>query len=154
MGIAPPPASSGSGRSRLAQPSTLPRRSRKRPIRPRLDQRRQAPRAVPWQAVSIPGLGPLRARAWFPTMLVACCLLALVYLLQTSGIATTGYDVQNLETQRSDWQLRNEQLRLELAKVQSIRWVESQATTRLGMRPPDQVTWISPDGADAVTTHP
>jgi hypothetical protein len=59
--------------------------------------------------------------------------VALVYLLQTAGIATTGYDIQRLQTERDDWQLRNEQLQLELAKRRSLTWIESEATGRLGM---------------------
>ena len=66
-------------------------------------------------------------------MLVAACLVALVYLLQTSGVATTGYDIQRLQAERDDWQLRNEQLQLELDKRRSLTWIEAEATGRLGM---------------------
>jgi hypothetical protein len=75
----------------------------------------------------------LWATAWLPSILLAGCLVALVYLLQTSGIATTGYDIQRLQAERDDWQLRNEQLQLELTKRQSLTWIESEATGRLGM---------------------
>ena len=77
-------------------------------------------------------------------MLLAGCLVALVYLLQTSGVATAGYDIQSLQMQRDDWQLRNEQLRFELAKRQSLTWIESEATGRLGMvRPePTALTYV------------
>jgi hypothetical protein len=65
--------------------------------------------------------------------LLAASLVALMYLLQTSGVASTGYEIQRLQGERDDWQLRNEQLRLELAKRQSLTWIESEATGRLGM---------------------
>jgi hypothetical protein len=60
-----------------------------------------------------------------------------MYLLQTSGVASTGYDIQHLQTERDDWELRNEQLRLELAKRRSLTWIESEATARLGMVRPE-----------------
>jgi hypothetical protein len=48
-------------------------------------------------------------------------------------VASTGYDIQRLQVERDDWQLRNEQLRLELAKRRSLTWIEAEATGRLGM---------------------
>jgi hypothetical protein len=93
--------------------------------------------ALEWQEARVPVLGRLKATAWWPTILLAASLVALVYLLQTSGVATTGYDIQHLQAERADWQLRNEQLHLELAKRRSLTWVEAEATGRLGMRRPD-----------------
>ena len=88
--------------------------------------------ALEWQEARVPVLGRLKATAWWPTILLAASLVALVYLLQTSGVATTGYDIQRLQTERADWQLRNEQLRLELAKRRSLTWVEAEATGSAG----------------------
>jgi hypothetical protein len=96
-------------------------------------RRKSRPAALEWQDARLPILGRLWATAWLPSILLAGCLVALVYLLQTSGIATTGYDIQRLQAERDDWQLRNEQLQLELAKRQSLTWIESEATGRLGM---------------------
>jgi hypothetical protein len=89
--------------------------------------------ALEWQDARLPVLGRLWARGWLPSVLVAALLVALVYLVQTSGVATTGYDIQHLQAERDDWQLRNEQLQLELAKRQSLTWIESEATGRMGM---------------------
>ena len=109
--------------------SPLPRAAllaalRARPVRPA---------ALEWQDARLPILGRLWATAWLPSVLLAASLVALMYLLQTSGIATTGYDIQRLQAERDDWQLRNEQLQLELAKRQSLTWIEAEATGRLGM---------------------
>jgi hypothetical protein len=95
------------------------------------------PAALEWRDESVPLLGRLRATAWLPSMLLAASLVALVFLLQTSGVATVGYDIQRLQAERADWQLRNEQLRLELAKRRSLTWVEAEATGRLGMQRPE-----------------
>ena len=105
---------------------------------------KQRPAALQWRDARLPLLGQLWASAWLPSVLLAGCLVALVYLLQTSGVATTGYDIQRLQAERDDWQLRNEQLRLELAKRQSLTWIESEATSRLGMvRPePTALTYV------------
>lgn len=91
------------------------------------------PAALEWQDARLPIVGRLWARAWLPAILLAGCLVALMYLLQTSGVATTGYDIQRLQAERDDWQLRNEQLQLELDKRRSLTWIESEATARLGM---------------------
>src|SRR5437868_9185099 len=95
--------------------------------------RKALPAALEWRDVRLPILGRLWATAWLPSVLLAGCLVALVYLLQTSSVTTTGYDIQHLQQERDDWQLRNEQLRLELAKRRSLTWIEAEATARLGM---------------------
>jgi hypothetical protein len=98
-----------------------------------LRTRSARPAALEWQEARLPLLGRLWATAWLPSVLLAGCLVALMYLLQTSGVATVGYDIQHLQVERDDWQLRNEQLRLELAKRRSLTWIESEAVGRLGM---------------------
>ncbi|MBI2756514.1 MAG: hypothetical protein HYX52_07375 [Chloroflexi bacterium] len=75
--------------------------------------------------------------------------LALTYLVQTGGVATTGYDIQRLQAARADWQLKNDQLRLELAKRRSLAWVEAEATSRLGMQRPASVTYLGAPAAGA-----
>ena len=119
----------GKGGSRQRADSGLSPRPRARP--------KAGPAALEWRDLRLPLLGRLWATAWLPSVLVAGCLVALMYLLQTSGVATTGYDIQRLQTERDDWQLRNEQLRLELAKRRSLTWIEAEATTRLGMVRPE-----------------
>jgi hypothetical protein len=134
----------GARRGDHAEPTTSRTGAPPRPRGARPERTRTTPRPQPaaheWRDASLPILGLLRATAWLPTLLLAASLVALVYLLQTSGIATTGYDIQRLQAERADWQLRNEQLRLELAKRRSLTWVEAEATARLGMQRPDAGT--------------
>ena len=113
-----------------ATPAPIPTQVQTAPWRTR---RKTRPAALEWQDARLPILGRLWATAWLPSILLAGCLVALMYLLQTSGVATTGYDIQRLQAERDDWQLRNEQLQLELAKRQSLTWIESEATGRMGM---------------------
>ena len=122
----------------VAEPATTPhtRTQRKRSVHLRTGPgvwRGSKAAALEWREVRVPVLGRLWATAWLPSILLAACLVALVNLLQTSGVATTGYDIQRLQAERDDWQLRNEQLQLELAKRQSLTWIEAEATGRLGM---------------------
>ena len=90
----------------------------------------------------VPEVGRGGGVGWLPPVLLVVCSIALAYLLQTSGVATTGYDVQRLQAERSEWQLRNEQLRLELAKRRSLPWVEAEAVGRLQMQRPETVTYL------------
>ncbi len=128
---------------------TLPRRRPSEPTRavnpPTSERTRGRRAAFAWREAALPGIGPIRARGWLPAVFLAVCAMALVYLVQTSGIATTGYDIQRLQAEKSDWELRNEQLRLELAKVRSLAWVESEAVGRLGMQRPASVTYLPVD---------
>ena len=141
-GFAPPtPASRGQGRDRGRRDNGVPPSPPGRPSAPVAPAhtgcvRAHRPQAGPPRSMArlrLPFLGRLWASAWLPSILLAGCLVALMYLLQTSGIATTGYDIQRLQAERDDWQLRNEQLQLELAKRHSLTWIESEATGRLGM---------------------
>ncbi len=103
------------------------------------------PGALRWEDASLPLVGRVRAAGWLPTILLAVLAVLLVYLLQTGGVANTGYDIQRLESERSEWELRNEQLKLELAKLRSLPWVEAEATGRLGMQRPDKTIYLVVD---------
>jgi len=112
----------------VARPWVTPRRGANARTRSR---RRRA--ALEWRDARLPLVGRIWATAWLPSILLAGCLVALMYLLQTSGVATSGYDIQRLQAERDDWELRNEQLQLELAKRRSLAWIDAEATGRLGM---------------------
>lgn len=90
------------------------------------------------------------ARSWRPgkMLLLALVLLSLVppmYLLQTGGALTTGYEIQRLEKERSTWLVRNQQLEAEIARARSLSWVEHEAVTRLGMQRPAQTLVVRTD---------
>lgn len=118
----------------VARPAPLPSAPRR--------ARRVRAAAIAWQATSVPLIGRLRAEAWLVAVVLAAGLVALCYLLQTSGVATTGYDIQRLEQEKSEWELRNGQLRLELDKLHSLAWVETEAVGRLGMVRPAKTTYV------------
>src|SRR5262245_50142683 len=62
--------------------------------------------------------------------------------MQLGGVTTSGYDLQRLQAERNEWRQRNEQLELELAKVQSIAWIEVEAVRRLGMQKAGRVAYL------------
>ena len=67
------------------------------------------------------------------------------YLLQTGGALSTGYTIQRLQTERSQWIVKNEQLSAEIARARSLAWVEAEAVHRLGMQQPTQQTVVRVD---------
>ncbi len=85
---------------------------------------------------------PRRRRAWVPLFILVVGLLVLLYSMQLGSVTTSGYDLQRLEAERNEWRQRNEQLELELAKVQSLAWIEVEAVRRLGMQKAERVTYL------------
>jgi hypothetical protein len=69
-------------------------------------------------------------------------LVVLLYSMQLGSVTTSGYDLQRLQLERNEWRQRNEQLLLELAKVQSLAWIEVEAIQRLGMRKAEHVSYL------------
>ena len=67
------------------------------------------------------------------------------YLLQTGGALTTGYEIQKLERERAVWLNRNQQLEVEIARAQSLAWVEHEAVHRLGMQRANQTVVVRVD---------
>jgi hypothetical protein len=128
-------------RREATNPADLPAPRSAPPALPRRSSR-ALPAALKWEDLSLPGIGRVRAVGWAPAALLAACAVALMYLAQTSGVATTGYDIQRLQADRSAWTLRNEQLKLELTKMRSLAWVESEAVRRFGMQRAESVTHL------------
>jgi hypothetical protein len=92
--------------------------------------------AASWRAT------PERSRAWVPLVILVTGLVLLLYSMQLGSMTTSGYDLQRLQAERNEWRQRNEQLQLELAKVQSLAWIEVEAVRRLGMEKADRVTFL------------
>jgi hypothetical protein len=70
---------------------------------------------------------------WIAVALLLFTFAVSLYLIQVSTVATSGYELQRLESERDGWRARNEQLDFELAKRRSLPWVEAQAVQRLGL---------------------
>ena len=73
--------------------------------------------------------------AWIPLVGVLLGIASLFYVAQTGEVAVAGYDIQALQSELDDWQMRNEQLSLDLARARALPAIEAQATGRLLMVP-------------------
>jgi hypothetical protein len=62
---------------------------------------------------------------------------------QTSDLAAAAYDVAELQREKLRWEMRNEQLRLEIARLQSLDRVDQEAAMRLGMGPPRREVYVA-----------
>jgi hypothetical protein len=80
---------------------------------------------------------------WIAIALLLFTFAVSLYLIQVSTVATSGYELQRLESERDGWRARNEQLEFELAKRRSLPWVESQAVQHLGMSRSDTPLYLA-----------
>jgi cell division protein FtsL len=85
---------------------------------------------------------------WRRRLLVLLCLLlitplSIFYVNQTSSLAAAGYDVAVLDGEKKLWLLRNEQLRLEVAKLEALDRIDQIASTKLGMGPPRHQVFVN-----------
>jgi cell division protein FtsL len=64
---------------------------------------------------------------------IALTVIGLLYLIQTSQVASLGYDMSRLQTQRDALSLEISELEYELARYEALHTVEQIAEERLGM---------------------
>ncbi|HZP27275.1 MAG TPA: hypothetical protein VFB90_09560 [Dehalococcoidia bacterium] len=85
-----------------------------------------------------------------PLLLTAALLIvaaaALLPLIQSSGATTTNGHIQQLQREQTDWQARVQEAEAQLAYLSSLNRVQQEATQRLKMKAPDNVTYISVPG--------
>lgn len=108
-------------------------------------------------ASRVPSLPPVRWKfiLWLSVLTGLVGLVAASYLAYTGSVATSSYNLQRLQTEREQWQTRNAQLRVEVAKVRSLTWVEHEAVSRLKMQKPGQLTYLKLDAvAPAAAAEP
>lgn len=69
-------------------------------------------------------------------------MTSMLYLTQASSVAATGYDISALEERRAVLRRDQEQLLVQVARLQALGQVESQATGKLGMVPASQPEYL------------
>jgi cell division protein FtsL len=119
-----------------------------------LDAQRTAPfSGVPvQQPVELPtGLSPelrptiaptarrINSAGLFTIVALAIMTIGLLYLVQTSHVASLGYEVSRLEQERLEKSLENQQLTYDIARQQSLPAIERIAREDLEMEPVEQV---------------
>jgi hypothetical protein len=84
-----------------------------------------------------------------PLILIAAALAigiaALLPLVQSSGVTSTGGRIRHLEQERSDWQARLQEQEIAVARLGSLERIEIEAKTRLKMIPPAETHYIRVD---------
>ena len=98
-----------------------------------------------------------RVSVWPPRWVILIVLglaapLSFLYLNQTSGLAATSYDVAALQDDKKLWEMRNEQLRLEVSQLESLDRIDRLAASRLGMGPPQHQVYINAPASTAPPT--
>lgn len=72
-------------------------------------------------------------------------VVSVLLLIQTSGVASVGYDIQRLEDVRDHWRQSNWQLEHEIASLKSLDRIEREARTRLKMQPAEKPVFVTVD---------
>jgi hypothetical protein len=99
--------------------------------------------ALPRHSIPKPrSVSSLGLAAWLPLMSVFIGIICLLYLAQASELTTTGYNIQQLLVEESNWKLRNEQISLDIATARSLAVVEGEAVERLKMVRPEQLVYL------------
>lgn len=93
----------------------------------------------------------------FIVVAVLITAVGLLYLLQTNYVAGLGYEMSQLQEERSTLALRNEQLNYALAQYESLSAVESVAVGQIGMEEAESQMFLSvprPVNAELPTPEP
>ena len=99
--------------------------------------------AVGDRARRLPGRSGLTAL--LPTTVAFVSLASLLLLVQTSRVASAGYDIERLQEIREEWKQKNYQLEYETAALKSLDRIEREATIRLKMVPATQHVYLKVD---------
>ncbi|MBI3970991.1 MAG: cell division protein FtsL [Chloroflexi bacterium] len=67
--------------------------------------------------------------------IVLISVTSMLYLTQASRVAATGYDISRAEDRRARLERRQQVLLADIAKHQSLKRIEAEATAKLGMAP-------------------
>lgn len=87
------------------------------------------------------------ADAWIASgglfiLAVALLVAGLLYLRQASAIATGGYDILQLEAERSRLEIANRQLSYQVAELSSLSRIEAEASGRLKLSQPKDPVFV------------
>ncbi|HUZ76656.1 MAG TPA: hypothetical protein VMV93_03625 [Chloroflexota bacterium] len=133
----------------LAPRHTLPRRT--------LAPAWPIPRALPEIVTRTPPPAPTRrqprglphsAPLAFAILLIS--LLSLLYMNEAANLATSGYNIGQLQQQRDQLQRENDQLQVQLAQLNSLPAIQQAATNTLHLIPGDitRVRYVTLDARE------
>lgn len=87
-----------------------------------------------WAPIVLPVARIPQALLGLVPMVLALLASPAIYLSVTSEAVTLGASAESMRVERENWRNQNRQLELELAKLQSLAYVESEAVSRFQMR--------------------
>lgn len=103
------------------------------------------------KAGSRPAAGGLLRPQNLPVVLTIAAMVvgiaALLPLVQSSESTSTAGDIRQLEQDKTSWQIRLQELEVDIARMGSLDWIEAQARFRFKMGPPQDTMYISVDSA-------
>lgn len=80
--------------------------------------------------------------ALLPTTVAIVSLASLLLVVQTSRVATAGYDLNRQAQIRDEWRNRSYQLEAEVAHLQSLERIEKEAIARFKMKPATEYVYV------------
>lgn len=91
---------------------------------------------------------PAKQRRLSGALVFALCAaliaaVGMLYLMQTSHVASLGYELSRLQAEQSRESLTNQQLAAEIAELQSLDRAESTARNALGMQPMEEFAYLN-----------
>lgn len=84
----------------------------------------------------------LKAALGMLLVMIATSLIGWFYLTQASSLTTTSFRIEKLRVELSRLNLRNTELKLEIARAEDLAEIEQRAH-ELGFQPPGQVVFLS-----------
>jgi cell division protein FtsL len=110
---------------------------------------RRTPRTRRTEAIEAParsgGFGHVSRMLLVGVVLMAVASLGLLQVLQTSQVATTGFEMQTLQMERTTLEAEIRLLEASIAGQSQLERVRDEATTRLGMVEPETTLRVSVD---------
>lgn len=92
-------------------------------------------------------------RAVYLAFLIVCMAVAFTLTARSLSAVNEGYRLGALQNQLEQLQRDNESLQLQLAEAQSLEQIRAVATTKLGMKPPDQFRFAAVTNAAAADAY-
>jgi cell division protein FtsL len=81
--------------------------------------------------------------AVFAVVALAITTVGLLYLIQTTQVASLGYEISRLERERVAASLENQRLTYEVARYEALPEINRIAQERLGMQPLDDYVFLT-----------
>ena len=97
------------------------------------------------RGLSLPGAGGASRLLIIGFALMGVATLGLLQVLQTSQVASAGFELRTLQTERTNLESQNRLLEADIAERSQLERVRAEAVNRLGMIEPERTLRLSVD---------